>query len=68
MIDKSPMASVSASITIAVVAMMDSEGLWFKSRLGLDIPELDRKVAFCAHGVSQFWCLEAISVWTLAYA
>ncbi len=36
---------------IAVVAMMDSDRLWFKSKLGLDIPQLDRKVAFCAHAI-----------------
>jgi diguanylate cyclase (GGDEF)-like protein len=36
---------------IAVVAMMDDDRLWFKSKLGLDIPQLDRKVAFCAHAI-----------------
>jgi diguanylate cyclase (GGDEF)-like protein len=36
---------------IAVVAMMDADRLWFKSKLGLDIPQLDRKVAFCAHAI-----------------
>ena len=36
---------------IAVVAMMDSDRLWFKSKVGLDIPQLDRKVAFCAHAI-----------------
>ena len=37
---------------IAVVAMMDSDRLWFKSRIGLDIPQLDRKIAFCAHTIN----------------
>lgn len=45
------LASHTFSAPIAVVAMMDSERLWFKSKLGLDIPELDRKVAFCAHAI-----------------
>jgi diguanylate cyclase (GGDEF)-like protein len=36
---------------IAVVAMMDESRLWFKSKIGLDVPELDRKVAFCAHAI-----------------
>jgi diguanylate cyclase (GGDEF)-like protein len=36
---------------IAVVAMMDADRLWFKSKLGLDIPQLDRKIAFCAHAI-----------------
>jgi diguanylate cyclase (GGDEF)-like protein len=38
---------------MAVVALMDSERLWFKSKLGLDVPELDRNVAFCAHTVMR---------------
>ncbi|MBC7499544.1 MAG: sensor domain-containing diguanylate cyclase [Herminiimonas sp.] len=36
---------------IAVVAMMDTDRLWFKSKLGLAVPELDRKIAFCAHAI-----------------
>lgn len=36
---------------IAVVAVMDEKRLWFKSKIGLDVPELDRKVAFCAHAI-----------------
>ena len=36
---------------IAVVALMDTDRLWFKSKLGLDLQQLDRKVAFCAHTI-----------------
>src|SRR5450432_436414 len=46
-------ASHAFATPIAVVAMMDSERLWFKSRLGLDAPELDRKIAFCAHTIMR---------------
>lgn len=35
----------------AVVGLMDADRLWFKSRLGLDVPELDRQIAFCAYAV-----------------
>lgn len=45
------LASHTFNAPIAVVAMMDSDRLWFKSKLGLDVPELDRKVAFCAHAI-----------------
>lgn len=38
---------------IAVVSVMDENRLWFKSRIGLDVPELDRKVAFCAHAIME---------------
>lgn len=37
---------------IALVAMMDSNRLWFKSQIGLDVPQLDRKVAFCSYAVA----------------
>ncbi|MET3139987.1 GAF domain-containing protein [Undibacterium sp. GrIS 1.2] len=36
---------------IAVVALMDTDRLWFKSKLGLNVQQLDRKVAFCAHTI-----------------
>ena len=47
------LASHTFNAPIAVVAMMDSDRLWFKSKLGLDIPQLDRKVAFCAHAIMR---------------
>jgi diguanylate cyclase (GGDEF)-like protein len=46
-------ASHAFSAPIAVVAMMDADRLWFKSKLGLDIPQLDRKIAFCAHAIMR---------------
>jgi diguanylate cyclase (GGDEF)-like protein len=38
---------------MAVVALMDVDRLWFKSRLGLDVPQLDREIAFCAHAIAK---------------
>lgn len=38
---------------IAVVALMDADRLWFKSRVGLDVPQLDRRIAFCSHAITQ---------------
>jgi diguanylate cyclase (GGDEF)-like protein len=46
-------AAHAFSAPIAVVAMMDADRLWFKSKLGLDIPQLDRKIAFCAHAIMR---------------
>ncbi|MBI5430546.1 MAG: sensor domain-containing diguanylate cyclase [Nitrosomonadales bacterium] len=37
----------------AVVGLMDSDRLWFKSHFGLDVPQLDRQIAFCAHAVMK---------------
>jgi len=38
-------------VPVALIALMDEDRLWFKSRLGLDIPQLDRSIAFCAHAI-----------------
>ena len=46
-------ASHAFASPVALVALMDSDRLWFKSKLGLDIPQLDRKIAFCAHAIMQ---------------
>jgi len=47
------LAAFMFDIPIAVVSVMDENRLWFKSRIGLDVPELDRKVAFCAHAIME---------------
>jgi len=37
----------------AVIGLMDSDRLWFKSRFGLDVPQLDRQIAFCAYTIMK---------------
>lgn len=40
-------------VPAAVVGLLDSNRVWFKSVLGLDIPQMDRTLAFCAYSVMQ---------------
>jgi diguanylate cyclase (GGDEF)-like protein len=47
------LAAFMFEVPIAVVSVMDENRLWFKSRIGLDVPELYRKVAFCAHAIME---------------
>lgn len=46
-------ASHMFDLPIALVALMDSDRLWFKSRHGIALQELERKIAFCAHTILQ---------------
>lgn len=36
-----------------VIGLMDANRLWFKSQIGLGVPQLDRKIAFCAHAIMR---------------
>ncbi len=36
-----------------VIGLMDADRLWFKSQLGLGVPQLDRHIAFCAYAVMR---------------
>jgi len=46
-------AAALFDVPVALIALMDADRLWFKSRLGLDVPQLDRSLAFCAHAIMQ---------------
>lgn len=46
-------AAALFSAPIALVALMDSDRLWFKSKHGLGLTQLDRRIAFCAHAIAN---------------
>ena len=55
--DIAELAAHICEAPVALVSLVDADRQWFKAKIGLDVSESPRSIAFCAHTIQQMGVL-----------